>query len=134
MNRLFLILAVSFSAFLAWIIYLANTGSTSFFFKLVQGTPYGDKIGHFILFGFLTLFVNLALRMKQVRFGKAKIPVGTLGVLLFVALEELSQGFIPARTLDMKDFIADIAGIVVFTVLSHIIFKKLIASQEKVEV
>lgn len=49
---------------------------------------------------------------------------GTASVLSFVTLEELSQYFIPTRTLDIYDYSADMIGIFIFTVISNILAKK----------
>lgn len=107
-----------FVSFIVWILFLANTGQSSLFFDLVKILPYGDKIGHFCLFGLLTLIANLAFKFKVVNLGKQPIYIGTLLVIIFVTLEELSQHFIPSRTLDIQDLLADSLGISIFTLIS----------------
>lgn len=40
--------------------------------------------------------------------------------LLFVVMEELSQYFIPNRTLDITDLVADFFGIIVFSFITQL--------------
>lgn len=89
------------------------------FFELVRLIPYGDKAGHMLLFGFLTLFANVATSFGSIRIGKVHCYWGTIVVIVFVAVEELSQALIPTRTLDAADFAADMIGILVFTIISR---------------
>lgn len=125
MYKLAISSAVISVCFILWIIYLANTGSSSVFFDLVHTTPYGDKIGHFFLFGILTLTFNLATKFRTLRIVNLNIYYGTLIVSIFVLLEELSQGFIPSRTLDIRDLAADTLGIATFSCLSALINRRL---------
>lgn len=114
------LLATGFFAFILWVIYLANTGKSAFFFDVIHSIPYGDKLGHFVLFGVLTLLINLALNLKQVRL-LVPIYIGTLLVTVFVVAEEVSQAFIPTRTFDYGDLMADALGIGAFTLLTYLI-------------
>ncbi len=127
-------ISVSFFVFIGWIIYLANTGQKSIFFDLVARIPYGDKLGHFCLFGCLTLAANLLLKFRRVNFSNVPIYTGTVLVFLFVLIEELSQHFIPNRTLDGVDLIADIIGIILFNFLTILLanwVEKLTADKHK---
>lgn len=111
-------LTAAFGAFLAWIVYLADTRQGCFFFDLVKATPCGDKIGHFLLFGILTFGANLVLRNGCCRLGAIPLPYGALAVFALVVVEELSQVFFPHRTVDGGDILADLAGILLLGCLS----------------
>lgn len=124
MHKLIMIISSCFFVFIIWVVYLANTGQQSIIFDIVRSIPYGDKIGHLGLFGVLTLLANIALKFKVFRLGAIKVFWGTAAVLVFVTVEELSQHFIPTRTLDIYDYTADIIGILIFTWLSGILAKK----------
>ena len=124
MYKLTITISSCFFLFILWIIYLANTGQQSIFFELVRLIPYGDKVGHLCLFGFLTLLANFASKFKTFKLGKLNVYWGSVAVLVFVTIEELSQHFMPTRTLDIYDYIADMAGILLFTWLSVILAKK----------
>lgn len=123
MHKLISILSVGFLGFIAWIIYLANTGQSSIFFKFVASIPYGDKLGHFCLFGLLTLGVNFAFKLKSFTLISFNIYLGSSLVFLFVLVEELSQYFIPNRTLDAADLIADAVGIITFSLVTKFLSK-----------
>ena len=102
---------------------MANTGQSSVFFELVSMIPYGDKVGHFMLFGILTIAANIGLRFNTWSIGQHQIYWGATSVLIFASLEELSQHFSSRRTLDLSDFIADLAGITLFSFLTLLIQK-----------
>lgn len=110
-------LTLAFFAFILWIIYLADTGSSGLV-TLVHQVPYGDKLGHVLLYGLLTLLLNLTLKMHTLRWGRLRLLFGTFAVSLFALLEELSQAWLPYRTLDVQDLVADAIGIGGFTLLS----------------
>ncbi|MGB0937097.1 MAG: VanZ family protein [Colwellia sp.] len=117
------IVSFTFFVFILWIIYLANTGQSSVFFKFVASIPYGDKVGHFCIFGVLTLAANFLLKCKTLTFTfvsnkELNLYVGSMLVFLFALTEELSQFFIANRTLDIFDLLADILGIVIFSFLT----------------
>lgn len=122
MNKIIKILiplcAAAFFGFILWVIYLANTGQNSIFFQLIASIPYGDKIGHFCLFGLLTLATNLALKYKSIAVSSVEIFLGTILVLSFVVIEEFSQYFIPNRSFDLIDLSADFIGIVFFNTVT----------------
>ena len=124
MYKLITTLSVIFLGFIIWVIYLANTGQNSIFFELVRSIPYGDKVGHFFLFGLLTLGANFVFKLKSYSLLSCKLYVGSIVVFIFVLLEELSQYYIPSRTLDITDLIADILGITTFSLITKLIHKK----------
>ncbi|KJZ15233.1 vault protein inter-alpha-trypsin [Marinomonas sp. S3726] len=124
MQKLFLSITFLFIAFVLWVIFMANTGQDIWLFELTRKVPFGDKLGHFLVFGSLTLMANLATRGKQMRFKLGSIYWGSLSVLIFVTLEELSQYFVATRTLDLLDYLANLLGILCFTGLSRELMRK----------
>lgn len=104
--------ATCFFGFILWVIYLANAGDRNVLFDFVGSLPYGDKLGHFCLFGALTLFVVVATKFRSFSLGRLHIYYGVVVVALFVLAEEVSQVFIVTRTFDLIDLAADIIGIV----------------------
>ena len=109
---------LTWSAFMLWMIYLADTGGDSVFLTLTRAVPMGDKVGHFVFFGVLTFGLNLALRGRTVVVAGRSVYAGTLAVAVFAVAEELSQAWFPARTLDARDLVADALGIALFSWLS----------------
>ncbi len=106
------VIAVVFFSFILWIIYLANTGNQNLLFEMVGNIPFGDKLGHLVLFGALTLLVVVASQFRCITLGRFNCYYGALAVTLFVVVEELSQVFFPTRTFDLSDLFADAVGIV----------------------
>lgn len=73
-------------------------------FGFLTHIPYGDKLGHFGLFGLLTLVLMWSSP------GRSPFP-GVLIAILLVALEESAQLFVETRTLSIADFSASILGV-----------------------
>ncbi len=109
--------AVLFSVLALWIVYLVHSGThtKSMFrpvFTISDRLAYGDKIGHFLLFGPFTLAVNTALNFRRLG---ARFYLGSLLVFCFTLAEELGQRFIPSRQVELLDIFANGAGILLFT-------------------
>jgi VanZ family protein len=94
---------------------MADTGQKSIFFDFVRIIPFGDKIGHFLLFGFLTLGTNIVFKLRGIRIGNINVLYGSIVIVCVVVIEELSQKYMPGRTFDVIDIIASLAGIVAFS-------------------
>ena len=113
---------------LAVIIFLSDWNGTAYLLDFVMYVPFGDKIGHFLLFGFFSLMLNLALKARTFRIWRINFLLGTLIVLIVVFVEEFSQIFIRGRSFDYRDLIADFAGIIIFGEIARIVcgrfFKK----------
>lgn len=97
-HRLVNLTTAAFFVFLVWIIHLADSGKTMPFFQMAKSTPYGDKIGHFILFGFFAFLLILVFRWRGFWAGPLFIPYGALLVVVLVVVEEASQRWFPGRT------------------------------------
>ncbi|WP_060826131.1 VanZ family protein [Sulfurospirillum cavolei] len=111
LKRIFL--PTAFFAFLVLIIYQADTAHYNFAFKMVGRIPYGDKIGHIVLYGIMAFLLNYGFKGKK----WFKIQIGSLIVLVFSILEEISQAYFPSRSFDLADIMASIVGIIIFTFL-----------------
>ena len=91
---------------------------------MVRALPYGDKLGHLILWGVLAVFVDLALGGRAVRFSGRALPLNVVGLVVVVTIEELSQGFLANRTLDAGDMAANLVGIGLGTALARYIARR----------
>ena len=119
MNTLFRAVLFVFASFIIWIIYQKGTGADVAIIKVIEGVPNGDKLGHFILFGVLTLLSILASRFHRLKvYNKANIYSASLVILVILTLEEFSQLFLDTRTFEWLDMSANTAGIVVFSLLA----------------
>lgn len=111
LKRIFL--PTAFFAFLVLIIYQADTAHYNFAFKMVGRIPYGDKIGHIVLYGIMAFLLNYGFEGEK----WFKIQIGSIIVLVFSILEEISQAYFPSRSFDLSDIMASIVGIIIFTFL-----------------
>jgi len=105
------LLPLGFFIFISFIIYLADTANYNFAFRLIGHIPYGDKVMHGLLYGTMALFLNYGLNYKSFK----TLQMGAVIVLTFAILEEISQYWIPSRTFDLGDLLADVVGVVLFS-------------------
>jgi len=105
------LLPLGFFIFISFIIYLADTANYNFAFRLIGHIPYGDKVMHGLLYGIMALFLNYGLNYKSFK----TLQMGAVIVLTFAILEEISQYWIPSRTFDLGDLLADVVGVVLFS-------------------
>lgn len=112
-------LAILFSLLILLIIVLADMGSLPQFLQVWNDFPYGDKAGHFILYGILTLLVDLALfRSLPKRSLKWVAITSGLILSLLIGLEEFSQQFFANRTFSLNDLAASYLGVILFSWLA----------------
>lgn len=119
-------LPILFGLFVLLVVISADQGWGYSFFALIYRIPYADKVGHFFLMGFLSFLASLAFPGS--RLGNARFPIrplkSSLILLVLVGLEEISQNFFPNRTPDLMDYLASLAGILLFGELGAFIHQK----------
>lgn len=113
-RHLFIILATSFFLFICYVIFAADTGQSIFLAKQVRHLPFGDKAGHFILYGILAFLVNLALGNRQIQLARHHLLLGSVIVTTFAIGEEFTQIFLASRSFELADIMCDLLGIYVF--------------------
>ncbi len=104
--------------FIAWIVFQADVGQSNILFRLADAVPFGDKIGHCVLFGLLSLFANIALGFRHIISLGKLAQWGSIIVLAIALIEEGSQAFIPRRGFDLLDGAADVLGVFLATLIS----------------
>ncbi|WP_411847712.1 VanZ family protein [Roseibacillus persicicus] len=112
------ILLAGFLAFMGTVVVMSNQGKEIALFRLFAGIPHFDKIGHFLLMGIASFLAVFALspRLKTpVRKGALFV---TMGVGLFVSMEELSQVFFASRTFSPADLLCSLLGVAIFGALA----------------
>ena len=92
------------------IVVIANLGLGSTYFPFIYSIPGLDKIGHLFLMGVLSFLVNFLLKAKKVQILSFSFLLGSLVVILVVALEELSQLFLIYRAFSWLDLVFDLGG------------------------
>ncbi len=124
-NKFFILSAIAFALFIAFVIYSANTGNRNyFFFKWVGIIPYGDKIGHLCLLGTMSFLANIALNFRKVIL-KFNFLLGSIIIAGIITIEEFSQLFFSQRTFDLIDLLFNYIGIFSFGKLAEILFRKI---------
>ena len=107
--KIFRILSVLLAVFLLAVVIAADLGLAREWMGQVYALPYGDKAGHFILMGLMSLVLNLGFpsgRVTPLRISRTSLILFTI-----VALEEASQIFFSNRSVSWEDLSADILGI-----------------------
>jgi hypothetical protein len=115
------VLTVVFVILLIGMIIVANLGLEPAVLVFINEIPGGDKIGHFILMGLLSLFVNLSVGVKTTSIKSQSFLTGSLIVILIVVVEEFSQLFLRHRGFELLDLLFDTAGIVIFGQLAKVL-------------
>ncbi|NWG07319.1 MAG: VanZ family protein [Chloroflexi bacterium] len=111
-------IATLFGLFIVLIIVLADAGRLGFLGFLNQ-IPFGDKAGHFILYGILTLFIDLALLGSFPRQDRNLVVVRCgLVLALLIGLEEFSQQIFAKRSFDLIDLAFSYLGVIFFSWLT----------------
>ena len=104
-------------------IVLDDTGHLKGPVHVVTSIPFGDKIGHFLAFGTLAFFVVRVApapldHVTDESGPRRSVPRSLLVLFVLVALEELSQAWIPWRHCDPFDLLADALGMALFSWIS----------------
>jgi len=111
-------LAVGFALFILAVIVAADMGVIGPYLKWLTFFG-GDKLGHFLLFGMLSLFVNLALfQSLPGRDPTRVVVISCLILALVIGAEELSQNIFSTRTFSWLDLTASYLGVALFSLLS----------------
>lgn len=115
-------LTLLFILFILGIVLLADLGSLPSPVLWLYRFPYGDRAGHFILFGVLTFFVNSAFP-RRVRILRTNVYYGTLVIAALATLEEISQLVLSNRTFDLIDLAFTLLGVAFADWLVHLLRK-----------
>jgi len=110
--------AILFALFIVLIIVLADSGRLGIFGYFNQ-LPMGDKAGHFILYGILTLLVDLSLfRSLPSRSRMLITLISGIILAVLIGLEEFSQQFFAERSFDLVDLTFSYLGVIFFSWLA----------------
>jgi len=108
-------LTILFALFILLVVVFADTGHLGIL-GIANSIPYGDKAGHFILYGILTLLVDLTILQARGNSNRSRL-VFRVGLILavLIGLEEYSQKFFPSRTFSLVDLAASYFGVIFFS-------------------
>ena len=72
--------------------------------------PHADKVAHFIIYGILALLLYRALHGERKFRPLAAVLLSVLLASAYGALDEFHQYFVPSRSMDILDWMADTLG------------------------
>jgi hypothetical protein len=83
--------------------------------------PFADKVMHFLLFGAVVFWLDLFLAPRAVRLGflLRRVPLSIAIAFSVAGLDELVQAFSSSRSAELGDLASDLAGMLLFLVLSR---------------
>jgi VanZ family protein len=76
------------------------------------GIPHVDKLVHLALYGVLGVLLARPLRQRGGS-GASTVAATLLGVAVFAAFDEWHQRWVPGRSGDVADWLADLSGAVI---------------------
>jgi hypothetical protein len=92
---------------------IASFGYGERAFAFLRYVPGRDLTGHFLIFGTLSVVINLALQRASAEATLARQIRGSCILAVVVSLEEFSQAILPTRTFSLLDLGGSLAGILV---------------------
>jgi VanZ family protein len=123
-------------ALLAWFPVFAYTAliwwlsSQALQVPLIERFPLQDKGVHFLEYGAMSLFITHALVITFRDGGPRAVVMATLMTVALGFLDELHQAFVPGRSSDAMDLLADSIGAVVFSTI-YVVGLRLIRGRER---
>ena len=117
------VFAAAFFIFLFFSIVSLNIGTQFRLLQAVRTFPMADKFAHITMYGMLALLVNMAWNYAYVDLSTRWLrgqyfQLGSFAVLFLSLFEEFSQQFFPTRTIDAWDAMANLVGVILFTIIS----------------
>lgn len=114
---------IAFFTFIIWMVVQADMDKSNLIMEIGRAVPWGDKIGHFILYGILALLLNIALGFRQIRIRIRRFHLGSVIVFAFAIIEEFTQLSFSTRTFELVDMLFDLLGI---GILSSVAFRRFV--------
>jgi len=100
-----------FVLFMILVIIWADTDTMPTFLRRMYIFPFGDKIGHFVIYGVFAYLLTWAMPARRLKLGRFSLPLGIVIAVAFATLEEASQLFFARRTPDLFDLLMGYLGI-----------------------
>lgn len=111
--------AILFTLFILLIIVMADAGILADYLGFLYLYPFGDKVGHFALYGILALLINLTLFRALPDQSRSLLATKcSLILALLIGLEEFSQQYFVSRTFDLVDLGFSYMGVIGFSWLA----------------
>jgi VanZ family protein len=118
---------LGFAAWLAAVVLASFCAYTGRIPTSLPGFAGADKIGHFFGIGMLAFFLDGVLDRRALVKRPLEVPLGPALVLLVAGIEEYLQRLSPLRDSSFADFAADLGGVVVLTIASRSLARRVLA-------
>ena len=120
MKKWLLLVTLLFSLLIVAIVIGANMDLFPYHVRQFYDFPGGDKLGHFVLFGILSLLLNRSALSLLPNHNPTRLVL-TVSLLLsiVIGLEEWSQSLFPTRTMSLTDLIASYTGVTAFALFAY---------------
>lgn len=103
--------AILFTLFILGVIISSDRGTCEIC-VYAKSIPYGDKAGHFVLYGMLVAIVGIARQWSIHSWKGMRLLSSSAWLAILIALEEVSQLFFSSRTGDAWDLAASWIGVI----------------------
>ena len=113
------LLTALFASFILLVIYHADRATNGFLVNIVEDIPFGDKMGHFSLYGIMAMLLDQTMRRKSTRIMGFNFSKAAVYVFSFAAIEEISQLWISNRRFEWFDLLFDLLGILIIVALGR---------------
>ena len=113
-NRRATVAFILYAGLLGLLIVAADAGWLRKHLLLLHRMPWGDKAGHFLLFGILSFLANWIICFGEFRRGRLHLSKVSAALIALVFVEELTQLCFRSRTFDVLDIVAGALGIWLF--------------------
>lgn len=90
----------------------ANRGVIPYTLAQMSAFPGRDLLGHFLIAAGITYLVNRAISWRTIRCKSRRFLLGSVLIVLFLTIEEISQVFLPTREFSFLDLGSDYFGVV----------------------
>lgn len=110
-SRLLAGATILFVVAFAFIIVSADARQMPAFIKALYAFPEGDKVGHVVMMGALSLLVNATIASRGGVQARRRMVIATSILTVIVAIEEVSQHFFAGRTMALDDFACSLIGL-----------------------
>lgn len=93
--------------------------------------PGKDKAVHFVLMGLFAVGVNMCFSCSIFRVMRIPVPKGAVLAAVLVTLDEVVQIWVPGRTFSWADLAMSLAGVVVFSLLTCVIYRLMLGASDR---
>lgn len=89
-----------------------------------------DKLSHMVAYGLLGLFILGTMRLSITGYSYNQVTLATLIATVYGITDEWHQSYVPGRTSDPLDLVADCLGALLVTLAARAFIRRRLAAQQ----